>query len=286
MNTDIIISGVLIGILISFVALGFALTFSILKFVNFAHGEMLTVGAYLTYVFSQSFHLNLLLSAIMGVVFTGLLGVMIERLAFRPLRSQRLSMFVSSFGVSLILNAIITLSFGSSSYVFTTSSATVQIGQVRLTYVELWALGAFVVSLLSLFFILRKTRYGLAARAISENPNAIALLGIPGDRLVSLTFFSSSMLAALAGVIFALMHGLTPQMGQKYGIWAFVVVVVAGFGNVSGLLASGIMTGLIITGVIYFFGSYTYVNAVLFGIMALTLLVRPNGLFGMRLRSF
>jgi branched-chain amino acid transport system permease protein len=286
MSSDLLMSGVLIGALISFVALGFALTFSVLKFINFAHGDLMTVGAYLTYVGVRALQLNIFVSAVIAILLTGALGVLIERLAFRPLRRERLSMFVSSLGVSLVINALLTLTFGGSSRTLTTMANGLDFGYVTLAVPEIIALMAFILLVVTLTIVLRRTRFGLAARAISEDWNATALLGIPSGRVVSGTFFVSSALAGFAGVLFALMYGLTPQMGRTYGIWAFVVVVVAGFGNLPGLAASGIITGLTIVLVMSGLGSYTYVNAVLFGTMTIFLFWRPLGLFGTRLRSF
>lgn len=284
MNTDVLLSGISIGLLISFVALGFALTFSVLKFINFAHSDLLTVGAYLTYVCTQTLGLNILLGAAIAVAATGLLGVLIERFAFRPLRNQRLSMFVSSFGVSLVLNAVITLCFGSSSRVLSNYEGSVQAGSLRLSYVELWAFLTFAGLFLLIAYTLRRTQYGLAIRAVAENWDGVAFLGIPCDRLVSITFFVSSALAATAGIMLAMMSGLTPQMGQRYGIWAFAIVVVAGLGNVMGIPITGLFTGVVIAGVMATFGSYTYVNVALFGLMSLVLLTRPEGVSGLRLR--
>lgn len=284
MNADALLSGISIGLLISFVALGFALTFSVLKFINFAHSDLLTVGAYLTYLCTRTFGLNILFGAAIAIAATGLLGALIERFAFRPLRNQRLSMFVSSFGVSLVLNAVITLCFGSSSRLLSSYAGTVQAGPVRLTYVELWAFLTFAALFLLIAYTLQRTQYGLAIRAVAENWDGVALLGIPCDRLVSITFFVSSSLAATAGIMLAMMSGLTPQMGQRYGIWAFAIVVVAGLGNILGIPITGLLTGVVIAAVMATFGSYTYVNVALFGIMSLVLLTRPEGIFGLRLR--
>lgn len=283
--TDLLINGVVIGVLIALVALGFALTFSILKFINFAHTDLITVGGYLAYICGR-IKLSVVLSVIVATVLTGLLGVLIERLAYRPLRGQRLSMFLSSFGVSIVLNASVALCFGSTSRTLPIAQNAVRIGGRTLAAAEVIALCLFLVLLPLSWFIFRKTRYGLAARAISENWDGVALLGIPCDRLVSCVFFVSSGLAALAGILLGSLYSLSPQMGHKYGIWAFVLVVVAGFGSILGIATTGLFAGLAITAVLYFFGSYTFVNAVLFGILTIVLLVRPDGLFGMRLRRF
>jgi branched-subunit amino acid ABC-type transport system permease component len=284
MNLEAIVFGLSIGLLISFVAFGFALTFSVMKFINFAHSDLLTIGAYCTFVCTKIIGLNLILGAIIGIAITGLLGVLMERLVFRPLSSQRLSMFVSSLGISLVLNATMTLCFGSSSRTLSGYVGTIKAGPIRLTYPELFAFIVFGVIFVLVSIGLRRTQYGLALRAIAENRDGVAVLGIPCNRLASATFFISASLAALAGVLLGLMHDVTPQMGQRYGIWSFAIVVVSGLGNISGIPITGLIAGIIIALVMFIFGSYTYVNVALFGIMSLILLTRPEGLFSIRLR--
>ena len=212
--TDLLMSGITIGVLIALIALGFALTFSILKFINFAHTDLVTIGGYLAYLCGQV-HLGAFTSVVVAVVLTGLLGALIERLAYRPLRGQRLSMFLSSFGVSILLNSSISLSFGSTSRSLPIAQNAVRVGGQTIADAEVVAICLFLVLLPLSWFILRRTRYGLAARAISENWDGVALIGIPCDRLVSFVFFVSSGLAALAGILLGSLYSLSPQIGHK-----------------------------------------------------------------------
>ncbi len=279
MLTDILTFALEIGTLIALTALGYALIFSVLKFINFAHGELITVGAYAGALATSSLKTGLFLTTLVAFLVTGTLGVVIERLAFRRLRASRLSMFLSSFGVALVLNGVISLAFSS-----TARRVDILGSQATLRPINL--LGLVVILATIATWVLNRTKFGLGLRALAADESGAELVGIQPDSLISVTFFVASGLAGVAGLILALTFGATPDLGGKYGIWAFAVVLMAGFGSVIGIIAVSLASGCVLGGVTYFFGNYSYGNAVLFGLMALTLLFRPNGLFGAELRRF
>jgi len=279
--------GLIIGSVISFIALGYALIYSILKFINFAHGEVMMAGAYFCYGFLsimgvENFHFAVLFS----IIATGILGVFIERVCYKPLRSRgRLTMLLSSLGISIILQAIITLIFTSSALVYTIREKSLHIGEYSLYFSEIIIIVILVISFIIISLSLTRSRLGLAVRAISSNPTRLALLGIPVDQIISIFFFLSSALAAIAGIGLAVENGLIPSMGFQYSIWAFAVVVIAGLGSLRGIIIGGVLFGIVINYAIVY-SSSLFANGFAITIMALILLLRPQGLFPQRLREF
>ena len=143
-----------------------------------------------------------------------------------------------------------------------------------------------VTAALGATWLLNRTRTGLALRALASDATAAELLGVQPEKLIRATFFICSGMAGVAGLILSLKVGANPDLGAKYGIWAFAVVVMAGFGSVLGIIGVSLLSGAILGSVPYFLGSASYSNVVLFGLMAVTLVFRPNGLFGSDLRRF
>lgn len=282
-----IIFGVIIGAKIAFVAIGFSLTFSILKFLNFAHGQMIALGAYLCYVCYELLSIQpFILSVSIAILTTGFIAILIERIIYKPIRDQgRLILLISSLGVSIALQATISLIFGSSPLVLSVSDPIMTIGPITFFYREL----IMVVFLISSFFIatflLKRSRYGIAIRSIAVNHTRAKLLGIPVDRVISIIFFISASLAALAGIVIAVGFGITPLMGFDYMIWAFAVAVISGLGSIRGILITGLVFGVIINlSIVY--GSSLFANAISLFCMSLVLVVRPNGLFTIKNRIY
>lgn len=285
MNWDVVYSGFQLGIEISFIALGLAWVLSVLKFLNFAHGDLISLGAYLTYAVRGASGWSFGVCAGISAILTGCVGVLIERFAFRPLRSRRLSMFLSSLGVSLILNAGLSLWFGSTARVYDYApKSAIRLGSLAITGPDMAILFMLVAVLAASWWVLRRSLFGIALRAVSDNPTGVALLGISSDGLIAGTFFISSALAALSGTFLGLTGSLQPNMGFRYAVWAFAVVVLAGFGSVLGIIVTGTITGIIIAVTIAHWHTYDYVNVVLFSLMSAMLFLKPQGIFGLRMR--
>lgn len=282
-----LIQGIVIGSIIAFVALGYSLVYSILKFINFAHGELMMIGAYFCYIFSNILHIEpFFLSAVISVALTGFVGVIIEKIAYKPLRNQnRLSMLLSSFGVSIILQAVISLIFSSSVRVFTVTDPIISIGVNNFYVRELIIISFLIITFVSLNIIFKYSIAGLSIRAISSNNTKTMLLGVNTDRIISYSFFAASSLAAIAGISLGIEIGLTPSMGFQYSIWAFIVAIIAGLGSIRGIIISGLVFGVLI----YFIILYTsvlFANAVAMGLMSLFLLIKPEGIFSFKLRKY
>ncbi len=274
-DVELLRSGLELGSLIAFIALGYALVFGLLRFVNFAHGDLVTLGGYSAWLAMTRAGVGLMTASLIAAITCGVAGIAIERLAFRPLRERRLSMFLASFGVSLLINAVITLAFGS------TTRILMPLDVSRQSLLPTVALG---ITLVAGMLWLTRSASGLAARGIADSPETAALAGIDVDRVVTVVFFLSSALAGLAGVFIAAGSGLTPDLGAKYGVQAFAVVVIAGFGSIAGIAAVGLLVGVVFNQAIYLTGSYSYANVALFAAMTVVLLLKPYGLFGIALR--
>jgi branched-chain amino acid transport system permease protein len=287
MTGELLIHGLVLGSVIAFVAIGYALVFSVLKFINFAHGEIMTLGAYFCYVLSNRLGIRpFALAVLLAVLLGGCAGVLIERVAYRPLRSRgRLSMLLSSLGVSIIIQALLALAFGSSPLVYGVADPVVVLFGHPLYARELLVVAALAATFAFITAALRGTNVGLAVRAISSNPTRTALLGVPADLVVSVVFFVASALAAAAGISIAVESGLQPTMGFEYTVWAFTAAVIAGLGSVRGILLGGLLLGVLIAFTIAYMSSLL-ANGVALGLMSLVLLVRPQGLFVLRRREF
>jgi len=277
--------GLVIGTLLALVAVGLALTFSLLRFVNFAHGDLVAVGAYLTYTFSHFLKWHVLTATVASVILTAALGAAIERIAFRPLASSRLSMFVSSFGVSLVINATLALLFGSTTRPLVSDVSGIRLWSWNVLVPELAAMVIAPTVIILIAILSRHTRGGLAARGIAENRALVDLVGISSNRVITTTFALSAGMAAVAGTVFGTLYGISPQMGSRYSLWSFLVIILAGFGEIGGVAVASLCTGIGIALTMYYTGSYTAVHAVVFVVMGVALLVRPRGLFGRTLRT-
>jgi branched-chain amino acid transport system permease protein len=285
MDLSWLLGGLVIGTLLALVAVGLALTFSLLRFVNFAHGDLVAVGAYLTYVFLHYLKWHVILASVASVIITSALGALVERIAFRPLANSRLSMFVSSFGVSLVINAVLAVLFGSTTRSLISDIPAVRLWSWNILVPELAAIFIAPTAIIVVAILSRRTNIGLAARAIAENRALVDIAGISSGRVITVTFAVSAGMAAVAGSAFGALYGVSPQMGSRYGLWSFLVIILAGFGEIGGIALAALCTGVGIAGTMYYTGSYTAVHAVVFALMALALLVRPAGLFGRTLRK-
>ncbi|MDG2992451.1 branched-chain amino acid ABC transporter permease [Candidatus Synechococcus calcipolaris G9] len=303
-SLQIILNGLSIGSVYGIFALGYTLVFSILGMINFAHGAMFAVGAYLTYAllggrfgfngllahgqlpFSLPFFWALLVSGLL----TGCLGVAIEGVAFRPLRKRQadsLLTVVSSLGVAVALTSFIQYLVGAEIYTYPDRlygdlPATIALGEVTLRTAQLviFLVSIFLVALLT--YWIQYTFMGKAMQAVAENPITASLLGIPGDRMIMVTFFISSFLAAVAGTLVASSVSITgPQFGMIFGLKGLAVIVLGGLGSVPGAVLAGFLIGIAEAMVPSQLSGFR--DAIAFGILFMTLLIRPQGLMGRKI---
>lgn len=295
---DALIFGVVIGSIYSLVALGYTMVYGILKFINFAHGEVFMVGSFIVYFLAVERGVNFFLACVVSVVLTGLLGVVIERVAYRPLRgSSRLSPLITAIGVSLFLQSLMQLLFGANFKTFTAAinrevylfsysvnlfeflGAPVSVFGTNITRLDVIILALSLSLMLLLHFFVTKTRMGIAMRAVADDLETASVSGINVDRVISSTFAIGSLLAAVGGIMFTLKFALSPTMGVIPGIKAFTAAVVGGIGNMYGAMFGGLLIGLSENLGIVFIPS-GYKDAISFLILILFLLFRPSGMFG------
>ncbi len=300
-----LLNGISIGSVYAIFALGYTLVFSILGIINFAHGAVFTLGAYLTYAMAVGqFGINGLLSGLsipvqlpfpvallLGCILSGLVSVLIERLAFRPLRNRggdALLALVSSLGVALVTVNAIQYFVGSEIYSFPPEiygdikpAITFSIGEsvVVIRTVQVIIFGVCMAVLVSLGFLIARTRFGKALRAVAENPATASLLGISVNRFILYTFFLSGFLGGLAGSLVGTSFGVAgPYFGVTYGLQGIAVIVLGGLGSIPGSVLGGIIIGLIEAFVPPDYSAYK--EAVSFALLFLILMVRPQGLLG------
>lgn len=299
------LNGLSIGSVYAIFALGYTLIFSILGIINFAHGAIFTLGAYFTYaLMGGSFGLNGLLAnaslplqlpfalaLILGSTLAGLVGVAIERVAFRPLRRRRadpLLTVVSSLGVAVVIVNLIQYLVGAEIYTFPASTygnlpAAINFGTVAqpipVRSVQVVIFGVSVVILAILTYGINATKFGKAMRAVAEDATTASLLGIDVDHFVVLTFFISSFLGGLAGTLVGSSVSIAgPYFGIVFGLKGLAVIVLGGLGSIPGAVLGGLMIGLVEAFVPSDYSAYK--DAVAFGLLFLMLLVRPQGLLG------
>lgn len=299
------LNGLSIGSVYAIFALGYTLVFSILGIINFAHGAIFTLGAYFTYaLMGGSFGLNGLLAnaslpvqlpfalaLILGSTLAGLVGVAIERVAFRPLRRRRadpLLTVVSSLGVAVVIVNLIQYLVGAEIYTFPASTygnlpAAINFGTaaqpIPVRSVQVVIFGVSVVILAILTYGINATKLGKAMRAVAEDATTASLLGIDVDRFVVLTFFISSFLGGLAGTLVGSSVSIAgPYFGIVFGLKGLAVIVLGGLGSIPGAVLGGLMIGLVEAFVPSDYSAYK--DAVAFGLLLLMLLVRPQGLLG------
>ena len=291
-----VVNGLTTGALYSLVALGFSMVYGVLKLLNFAHGDLYMIGAYIGYFVLQWFggaaHVNIavpLLLLIMFVLAAGLvggLGVAIERFAYRPLRdAPRIAPLITAIGISFFLESSALLLFGAQYRVYNTSefislSSGIQIGSVTINSVQILVLVMGIVLMAGLRLLVNRTKLGKQMRAVAADREAAEMLGINVNFTITATFFLGSALAGVAGVMGGLLFNqVTPTIGFIVGLKAFTAAVVGGIGSLPGAMLGGLLIGLaesFATGYI----SSTYTNLLVFALLIVVMLVRPSGLFG------
>jgi len=287
-----LINGLALGSILALIALGYTMVYGILRFINFAHGDVFMIGAfagfYLAPEIAKIFPTPSICSGIMvmgiAMLICAALGVTIERLAYRPLRrSPKLTVLITAIGVSLFLEYTGQFVFGAAPKNFPALIPTYQMGNLgglSVTSNQIIVLAVTLALLLALRFVVMKTKIGTAMRALSFNPEAAALMGINTDVVISFTFALGSALAAAAGILFAVNYpAIDPLMGILPGLKAFVAAVLGGIGNLTGAVLGGLIIGVTETLVSGYISS-TYRDAIAFAVLILILLVKPSGLLG------
>jgi branched-chain amino acid transport system permease protein len=280
-----LISGISLGSIYAIIALGYTMVYGIAKMLNFAHGDVIMVGAYICFFATTRYGLNPLLGVLLSMVVCTMLGIIVERLAYKPLRqAPALAVLITAIGMSYFLQNSAQLLWSSSPKVFQSvvgkGSIKLFDGALSISFVTVVTILVCVIIMIALVTFVNKTRTGKSMRAVSEDKGAAQLMGINVNSTISLTFAIGSALAAIAGVLLCSAYpNLVPTTGAMPGIKAFTAAVFGGIGSIPGALIGGILLGIIeIFAKAYI--STQLSDAIVFAVLIVVLLVKPTGLLG------
>lgn len=280
-----LVNGLTLGAIYILIALGLTLLFSIMHILNFAHGELLMLGAYFVYYFMglniiKNLLLNYIFGLIVSMVVIGLLGVGIEKVFFRPIRGKVVQGLILSLGLSMFIQGVSNWGFGvSDKAISSVFRGVISFGGVSLSTERVVAVLVSAALVIALHIFVAYTKPGAAMRAIEQNPEGAALQGISAGFTNALAFFVAAGLAAAAGVLIAPIFLINPFMGAGPLLKAFMIIILGGIGSVYGCIAGGLVIGFIESFVTVLLGA-EYANAVGFIIIILVILIRPRGLLG------
>lgn len=283
-----LVNGVSLGSVYAIIALGYTMVYGIAKMLNFAHGDVIMIGSYVVFVTVSSMGLPPLLGVLIAVAVCTVLGVVIERVAYKPLRgASPLAVLITAIGVSYLLQNVALLIFGADTKSFT-SVVTIPAlklagGQVTITGVMMVTIASCIIIMIGLTLFINRSKAGQAMLAVSEDKGAATLMGINVNATIALTFAIGSALAAIAGVLLCSAYpSLTPYTGSMPGIKAFVAAVFGGIGSIPGAFIGGILLGVIeILSKAYISSQMS--DAIVFSVLIVVLLVKPTGILGKKI---
>ena len=285
-----LLNGISLGSVYAIIALGYSMVYGIAKMLNFAHGDVIMIGAYISFCAIQYWNLPPAIAIVLAILVCTVLGIVIERLAYKPLRqATSLSVLITAIGVSWLLQNIALLIWGANPKSYQSlvgfGSLTLFDGQLHITSETFITIAANIVIMIALTLFTGKTKMGKAMRAVSEDKGAAELMGINVNATISMTFAIGSGLAAIAGVLLCSAYPvLMPTTGSMPGIKAFTAAVFGGIGSIPGALIGGILLGLIeIMGKAYV--STELGDALVFAVLIIVLLVKPTGLLGKKIHE-
>jgi len=280
-----LITGIRLGSVYGVIALGYTMVYGIAKMLNFAHGDIIMVGAYVAFFILYEFELPVIVAVLLSILICVILGVLVERLAYKPLRSATsLSVLITAIGVSYFLQNSAQLLWSSSSKIFPdvigNGSLELLNGQLSISYITIITIAVCVLIIILLTLFINKTKTGMAMRACSEDKDATRLMGISVNKTISITFAIGSGLAAIASILLCTTYRIiNPTMGSMPGIKAFTAAVFGGIGSIHGAFIGGVLLGIIeILSMTYISSQLS--DAIVFAILIIILLIKPTGLFG------
>ena len=283
-----IINGLSLVSIYALIALGYTMVYGIIKLINFAHGDIYMIGAFIGLYCGKNLGLSLLPTLIISMIGAALCGVIIEKVAYKPLRnSQRITLLITAIGISLLLENGMKLAVGSSPKAFPKllSTEVIKLGSLSLETSKILMLVVSIMLVVFLQFIVFKTKIGKAMRAASYDIEAASLMGINVNNIISITFAIGSALAGAAGVLVSLAFKVVePYMGMIPGLKAFIAVVLGGIGSIPGALIGGLLIGLTET-LTKAYISTILSDAIVFAILIIILLVKPSGLLGIKINE-
>ncbi|WP_342433679.1 branched-chain amino acid ABC transporter permease [Neobacillus sp. FSL H8-0543] len=284
-----LVNGVSLGSIYALIALGYTMVYGIVKLINFAHGDVFMIGAFIGFYSITFLHLNFFLALIISMVFCAIFGVLIERIAYKPLRNAtRIAALITAIGVSLLIEYGVIYFRGAQPEAYPSGLVpikAIEILGVKISGQSLLILGISLSLMVLLQFIVHKTKIGKAMRAVSHDMDAAKLMGINVNNTISATFAIGSALAGAAGVIFGMYYTkIEPLMGIIPGLKAFVAAVLGGIGIIPGAMVGGLLLG-VIESLVSALGFSLWRDGVAFVVLILILIFRPSGLFGKNVRE-
>ena len=282
-----LINGLQTGSVYALVALGYSMVYGIIKLLNFAHGDIIMVGAYMVYYAIASFALPPVLAIVLAIAVSTLLGVTVEKVAYTPLRSApRLSLLITAIGVSFLLENGAQLVFGADQKSMDPLiTGSVMMGRVNVSYTAIVTIAVSLVIMVLLWFVVNKTKAGKAMRAVSEDMGAAQLMGISLNRTISMTFAIGSALAGIGSVLYLCAYTqASPSMGSMLGIKAFVAAVLGGIGSIPGAMIGGFTIG-VLEALVAAAGFSMWKDAAVFLVLIIVLLFKPTGFLGKKMQE-
>ena len=278
-----LLNGLQTGSIYALIALGYTMVYGIAKMINFAHGDIIMVGAYALYVFVSVLHVPAIPSAALTIVFCALMGVTIEKIAYKPLRNaQRLAVLITAIGVSYLLQNLALLIFKATPIPFGSiiKVPSVQVAGLTISGLTIVTFVVTALIMIGLTLFVNRTKIGHAMLAVSEDQGAAELMGINVNRTISITFAIGSALAAVAGILYICQYeSLKPTLGAIPGIKAFVAAVLGGIGSIPGAMFGGLALG-IIESLSKAYISTQLSDAIVFSVLVVVLLLKPSGILG------
>lgn len=284
---ETLLNGLSMGSTYAMIALGYTMVYGIAKMLNFAHGDVIMVGGYMIFIAMSSIG-NPIIGLAAAVIFCLLLGVTVEKIAYKPLRgASPLAVLITAIGVSYLLQSTAQMIFGSAPKMLIIADlGNIKIGELKLPVYTLVTLGCSVVIMVALSLFVKYTKIGRAMIAVSEDKGAAQLMGINVNGIITLTFAIGSSLAAFAGFFMLLKSpSLTNTLGAMPGIKAFTAAVIGGIGSIPGAMLGGILIGVIEAISLTIPAIAPYTDAIEFLILIIILLVRPSGILGKKRRE-
>ena len=278
-----IVNGISLGSIYALVALGYTMVYGIIKLINFAHGDIYMIGAFVGFAVTTYAGVGFIPSLIISMAACAILGVTIEKVAYKPLRnSTRIAVLITAIGISLLLEYVMVYFVGAQvrSYPRMLSDKLLNFGSIIISIQQIYIILTAVVLMVILQYVVKKTKVGKAMRAVSADKDAAQLMGIKVDNTISFTFAIGSALAGAGGVLVGVYYNsIDPLMGMMPGLKAFVAAVFGGIGSIPGAMIGGLSIGLLET-LVSGYGNSMYRDAAVFAFLIIILILKPSGLLG------